>query len=259
MTKLFKNIFRKVHYSIYGKSGQEIMINNELYKVSAHVSRGIVSNIDEIPLKLLLNFCVDKNTVFDIGGNIGVVAIILSKRMKKDSTIYSFEPAPSSFKYLADMARVQNGNSKIIPINSAVSNNNEKLCFTNDGNSCTNHILDHNEANSISVDSITIDEFCVKNNVIPQLIKIDVEGAEFWALEGMKQTLTDNNCIVLIEIHREFLVEHHIDGKMFSAIINTIGYRTFDCFGNEISSEDVMKHSCVIISKEILPKKIFEI
>jgi FkbM family methyltransferase len=259
MVDILRKAFRSAYYTLYGSSGKNIKINNEDYTVSAHVARGITSTIDEVPLKLLSNMAVNASVLFDVGGNIGVIATILAKKMKKGTTIYSFEPAPLSFKYLADTARVQKGNAKIIPVNLAVSNNNDKLYFTNDGNSCTNHIATGEEANTISIDCITIDAYCTNNKVVPQVMKVDIEGAEFWALEGMQQTLRNNNVMVLVEIHQGYLAEHNITGDMFGTIIGNIGYRAFTATGKEIPGNEVIKHSCVILSKEKVPDAIFNI
>ena len=256
---ILRRIFRRCYYLVYGTSGRNIKINNEDYTVSAHVSRGINSVIDEVPLKLLINLCTNADTLFDIGGNIGVIATILAKKMKPGSVIYSFEPAPLSFKYLSDTARVQKGNARIVPVNYAVSNNNNKLYFTNDGNSCTNHISSEKEAGTISVDSITIDAFCQDKGVIPQVLKIDIEGAEYWALEGLQKTLKNNDCTVLVEIHHGYLESNNINGKMFEKLIGSAGYKVFNASGNEIRGEQIMNNSCVILSKKTLPENIFRI
>jgi len=259
MVDILRKAFRSSYYALYGKLGKTIRINNEDYTVSAHVARGISGTIDEVPLKLLSNLARNANLLFDIGGNIGVIASILAKLMKPGSVIHSFEPAPLSYKYLADTARVQKGNAKIIPVNLAVSNNNDKLYFTNDGNSCTNHIASEGEANTISIDCITIDAYCAKHKAIPSVMKIDIEGAEYWALEGMQNTLKNNNITVLVEIHQGYLADHNITGEMFGRIIDNIGYHAYTANGTEIPGTQVIKHSCVIISKEKVPAEIFKI
>ncbi len=256
---MLKRIFRYFYRLLYLKSGKGIKINNEDYNVSAYVARGINSVIDETPLKLLINLSRNAETVFDIGGNIGVIAVILAKKMQPGTTIYSFEPAPLSYQYLEDTARVQKGNARIITVNNAVSNNNEKLAFTNDGNSCTNHISTQQEEGTVLIDAITIDSFCEKSKVIPQVMKIDIEGAEYWALEGMQKTLKNNNCMVLVEIHGAFLTENHINGAMFGNIVDNIGYKVYNTKGEEIRGSEIMENACVILAKSKPDDAIFKI
>ncbi len=259
MLDILRKAFRSSYYILHGRSGKNIKINNEDYTVSAYVARGITSVIDEVPLKLLLNLSKNADILFDIGGNIGVIATLVAKKMKPGSVIYSFEPAPLSYKYLADTARVQKGNARIISVNLAISNNSDKLHFTNDGNSCTNHIADRNETNVVSVDCITIDAWCSQNKILPAVMKIDIEGAEFWALEGMKQTLKNNNIKVLLEIHQGYLADHNITGAMFGKIIEETGYRVFSSTGMELPGDQILKYSCVILSKDVLPEETYKI
>ncbi|MES2701160.1 MAG: FkbM family methyltransferase [Bacteroidota bacterium] len=259
MVDVLRKVFRASYYALYGKKGKGIKINNEDYNVSAYVSRGISKIVDETPLKLLINMSRNARIVFDVGANVGVIAIMVAKRMQPGTIIYSFEPAPLSYKYLADTARVQDGNAKIIPQNYAISSENGKLYFTNDGDSCTNHIAAQNDPNVIAIEALTLDSFCQKNKVVPEVIKVDIEGAEYWALEGMQQTLKNNNCSVLMEIHDAFLRAHNIDGKMFGRVVDAIGYKVFNTAGQQIGNDEIMQHTCVIIAKQKPAEEVFKI
>ncbi|MCD6013249.1 MAG: methyltransferase FkbM family [Flavipsychrobacter sp.] len=247
-----RKIFRFLYYFVYGSSGKKIVINGEEYTVSAHIARGVSSRIDEAPLKVLSGLAGQVNVLFDIGGNIGVIAAMLAKKMKAGSVIYSFEPVPLSFEYLQDTARVQTGNARIVPVNNAVSNATEKIYFTNDGVSCLNQISAENTTETIAITPIRIDDFCRANNIVPELIKIDIEGAEYLALDGMRQTLKNNDCIVVVEIHTQQLTSSNIDNGMFASLINDIGYKAYSVNGNEIDSNRIMDHECVILSRKAL-------
>ena len=111
---------------------------------------------------------------------------------------------------------------------------------------------------TVEVDAITIDSYCAANKVVPQLMKIDVEGAEFWALEGMKQVLKDNNIIVLVEIHYDFLTANNIGGANFKSLVDEIGYQVYDEKGKKIASQEIINNACVILSKENLSEAAFK-
>lgn len=250
MKNLLRSVFRFSYYAVYGGSGKTIKINNTDYTVSAHIARGISRVIDELPLKLLTNLAKKADTVFDVGANVGIIATMVAREMKPGTTIYSFEPAPLSFKYLADTARVQKGSAAIKPFNFAVSSSTGKLYFTNDGNSCTNHVAKEDEANVIAVEALSLDAFCKQHRVVPDVIKVDIEGAEYWALQGMEQLLKDNNINVLMEVHANFLIENNITGAMFAEIIDRIGYKVYSAEGKEINSSDILTKACVIIARQ---------
>ena len=259
MVNILRKLFRSLYYAVYGKGGKVIKINNEDYNVSAYVARGINSVIDEVPLELLVNLCRNADMVLDVGGNIGVVAMIVAKKMKPGSRMHSFEPGPGAFRYLADNARVQSGNAKITAHNYAISNENGKIQFTDGADATTNHIADQANANTVAIDAITIDWFCEKHKIAPQVIKVDIEGAEYWALEGMQQTLKNNNCRVLMEIHQTFLQEHNIDSKMFGQIIDAVGYKVYNEQGKQVGNDQVMYNTCVILSRDYPGDDVFKI
>ncbi len=50
-------------------------------------------------------------------------------------------------------------------------------------------------------DQLTIDTLTEKVNFIPDLIKIDVEGSESYALEGAKKTASLGKSKFLVEMH----------------------------------------------------------
>ncbi len=255
----FRVLFRSLYYAVYGRAGKAITINNEQYVVSAHTARGINPVIDELPLKLLCNLAKDANILFDIGANIGVISLILSKKMKPGSTIYAFEPAPATFVYLKDTARVQKGNAKVIAFNNAISNKNEVLRFTNLERTTRNHVVTDNRADTLPVNAIALDSFCAEHKVIPEVIKIDIEGAEYWALQGMAQTLKHNNITVLVEIHPEYLATNDITGKMFEDYILSIDYKAFDISGSEIPASEILHNTIVVLAKQKPAATVFNI
>ncbi len=252
-----RGLFRQLYYAVYGKAGKSITINNEAYQVSAHTARGINSVIDELPLKLLGNLVKDADVVFDIGANIGVISIILSKKMKQGATIYAFEPAPNTFVYLKDTARVQTGNAVIIPFNNAISNKQEVLQFTNLERTTRNHVVTGNQPGTIAVKAITIDAFCAEHKVVPQVMKIDVEGAEYWALLGMEQTLKQNDCTILVEIHPEYLASHGITAAMFQDFIQLVGYKVFNTAGQELHAAEILNNIIVILARKQPASAVF--
>jgi len=52
--------------------------------------------------------------------------------------------------------------------------------------------------NSIDVKTISLDEFCEKNNIKPDFIKMDIEGSEPKAFQGMKKIILSNPEIKIV-------------------------------------------------------------
>ena len=57
----------------------------------------------------------------------------------------------------------------------------------------------------IKVDQIFLDDYVKKNSLIPDVIKIDVEGAEFNVLDGAIKILKECRPKIIISLHPEHL------------------------------------------------------
>jgi FkbM family methyltransferase len=57
----------------------------------------------------------------------------------------------------------------------------------------------------IEVASVSLDNFCRQSGLIPNLIKIDVEGADLLVLQGAERILTECSPIVILGVHPYWL------------------------------------------------------
>ena len=138
---------------------------------------------------------IEKNdVVFDIGGNYGWYSIHIAKKFPL-TEIYSFEPVPSTYLTLKDNI-VINEVENIKAINIGFSNEVGEFNFYCDPNLTVNASLNNVNDNSNAIKIIckvdVLDRF-VMSNFIDKIdfIKCDIEGAEFLALKGAKNSLYD--------------------------------------------------------------------
>lgn len=113
---------------------------------------------------------------FDIGGSFGFDVLVLDSFLTEPILCYTFEPDKFSQIYLKR-------NVGDIPVN----------------------IIDKYVAEKTDRNSISIDDFCEANQVIPTHIKIDIEGGEIYALPGMIETLKKYKPRLYIEFHEIFI------------------------------------------------------
>ena len=79
---------------------------------------------------------------------------------------------------------------------------------------------------------VSIDDFCEKNLIIPEVIKIDVEGAEIQVFEGAKSTLNKYHPIIILSVHPKHL---NLLGDSVDKLLNLIksnGYNIFNVDGS---------------------------
>jgi len=152
-------------------------------------------------LKLYDQIDVDNlKVVLDIGANIGLwTKYIKSRNAQK---IYCFEP---NKKALESLMGAFKGDESVIISDKAVNGQRGNLQFFFDqGNSTSSSLLDVYDKNSSSyeVEAITLEDAlnCTGSNFV-DLVKIDIEGAEFDVLE--------NASLETIERVHSFLIEFH--------------------------------------------------
>ena len=143
------------------------------------------------------NFITDGDTIFDIGGNVGLHSSYFTRK-NKNSKIYTFEPLPENAAYLRKLIAL-NKFDNIHLVEKAVSTKTGTVFFDRDKNNHQGHI---SEATSdLSVQVTTLDDFIEQQQVIPNFIKIDVEGFEGDVLDGYIKNISKSFPFIIIEIH----------------------------------------------------------
>ena len=122
-------------------------------------------------------------TCFDIGANIGIYSLLMSE--SPEVTVHAFEPHPATFATLRRMID-KNHRANVHAWQIALSDASGLLSFTNDDFSPVNKALAEGEKveNAIQVPCETGAAFCERNQLRPDLLKIDTEGLEPAVLRG---------------------------------------------------------------------------
>ena len=75
---------------------------------------------------------------------------------------------------------------------------------------------------NIQTCSTTVDNYCKINGAIPTFIKMDIEGAEALAIDGMKETMTKYAPKLLLELHPYLVKDFGRESKDIIKIINNL-------------------------------------
>ncbi len=137
------------------------------------------------------------DSVVDVGANIGYYTLIYAKLSGEEGMIYAFEPDPNIFEILTKNVKL-NGYQNVKLINKAVADKNDKLDFYLDHeNRAANTIFKNKKFDEkIKVPTTTLDNYLKSLKV--DLIKFDIQGAEFLAQKGMKNIIKNNKNIKII-------------------------------------------------------------
>jgi FkbM family methyltransferase len=145
----------------------------------------------ELETKSILPSILKKNSIiFDLGANVGYYSAIFSFYSPKGK-IFSFEPGFKNYYYLQlNLKTFKN----IYLSNDAISNFSGKKRDTI-------HTIWNVEIEERILNFIKLDDFIKKNKIDKiDLIKIDIDGYELEALQGMNNILKNFNPYFIIEI-----------------------------------------------------------
>lgn len=133
------------------------------------------------------------DTVLDIGANIGDDTLTLAKIVGPKGKIYAFEPDPENFRLLKKNVRV-NKYTNVVLVESAVSNRNGKLkLYLSENNKADHRIYSSNDNRKfVEIKSVALDSYFKNKKTKINVVKIDVQGSEMMAFEGMVKLLKNN-------------------------------------------------------------------
>ncbi len=144
----------------------------------------------------------DGDVCFDGGANFGFYSLLARSLVGEAGGVHAFEPAPLAFSFLQKNLR-EAKNATLIQ--GAVSDANGTLQFARFSaiSSGFNRVAGAGNAPSnaelIPVRCLRLDTYCAEAGVTPDLIKLDIEGHELAALQGMERTITTARPFIILE------------------------------------------------------------
>lgn len=160
--------------------------------------------------------------VYDVGANVGFTAIICAHLAGAKGRVICFEPQPKCDEMIRHNAAI-NGFGQIQVRNEALGGENGSARFLVTNDSTFSRLAGSGKPDSGAreidvpvrrLDALITDHALPK----PDVIKIDVEGAEAPMLEGAMATLRDAKPVLLIELHGT--------NKVVSDALTKAGYTT---------------------------------
>ena len=141
-------------------------------------------------------------TVLDVGANVGAYTLLFATWVGPAGHVIAFEPAPASIAGLRRQLGLNGLTDRVDVVEAAVAGTVGSASFACDGASGANALgTGARGARTITVATTTIDAFCAERGVRPDVIKIDVEGAELDVLRGARRTLASSSVEAFIEFH----------------------------------------------------------
>ena len=179
-------------------------------------------------LKSLLNDC---SVFIDIGANIGIYTLLASKHIRKDGKVFAFEPSDWAYNRLKENLKL-NETKNVEVFKLAVSNftglKQFYVCEDDAYNSLISTPMKEVQK-VVEVESICLNDFCVNRNIDQiEILKIDVEGADYLVLKGAEEILkSDKSPIIVCEFNQKISGGITYNKDEFSEFMKELSYKFF--------------------------------
>lgn len=136
--------------------------------------------------------------VWDVGAHVGYYSLLAATLVGENGRVFAFEPFPDNVRQLREHLRI-NQVSNVVVIEAAVSDQDAALKFKIGETTTTGLVSDDGE---LEVKAVRLDALLQEGRISPpDVIKLDVEGAELTALQGAANTLREHQPVVFLATH----------------------------------------------------------
>jgi len=212
-TKAIKSRIRKNLLRYFGRNAMAVLVRGKegffvVDPADSHVSRQLLNtgSYNSHELAELLKFTNSNSRILVLGGHIGTLVVPLAKSAKE---ICVLEANPFTFELLK-LNTMLNGLSNVTLFNLAANDKPGKLKFLNNTENSggskrlpiklkENYFYDSPQ--TLEIESIQLDELFPKDAF--DIILMDIEGSEYFAIKGMPNLLS--RCKIFVF---EFFPDH---------------------------------------------------
>jgi FkbM family methyltransferase len=205
---------------------------------------GYVAGTSEpLEQELVLRYSRPGGVVYDLGANIGFYAVIAARAVGPSGAVFAFEPTPTLAKR-AQANGARNALHQLQIIEAAVCMEDGMVEFETSATQLVNsirRISSLSDRSASLVRSVRLDTFAAQHRP-PDLLLIDIEGAEIEALESGLKTISRSRPVIMVEVHA--LGKQFID--FFDRTLRPMGYEGSTYDGQPLPAESIRYHALLV-------------
>jgi FkbM family methyltransferase len=181
-------------------------------------------------VRFIKRACRAGMTCIDAGAQTGFFTCVMAAAVGATGTVHAFEPMPQSYELLLKNVQENGFGSRVRAYQRACSSAAKEIEASDVGTMYVAGTVPG--CRQVSMTAVAVDE-TVHESV--DLIKLDVEGHEPAALEGMRRLIARSHPVIVAECN-EYLLERcsNMSGREYIALLNSYGYEVFDV--NDLSA-----------------------
>ena len=211
-----------------GDTSARFYITNEAELNRFDTAFGLAELSEQPVIESFLKDIEDAETAFDIGANVGTYTCLAGRKLDSGS-IHAFEPHPNNIDRLRENIQLNDLTSSVKVHDYALSDVTGEFDLSvrvssEAAEGSHSLISDSDIGEKIPVSTYRGDELIGEELPEPDLIKIDVEGAEFKVIKGLQDTISKSEPIIYCELHRDQLKE---DGASANEVTELLTQKSY--------------------------------
>ena len=239
------------------------MFANFGFKISKISTKSVIHSNTTDAFKIQKHLIKDSNKeliIFDIGAHVGGIALKYNELFLK-SKIFCFEPFLESFLELEQKTYTF---KNIIAFNKGLSDREGFSKFYSNCSAPTNSLLKAHASSeliwgkglldnlgTVDIELTTIDNFVLEYHIeMIDILKMDVQGAEFKVLKGAKKTFEKG---IIKMIYTEIIMLPTYEGQMpfeeTIKLIRSFGFELFNFYNHSLTNEGQLRQVDAIFIK----------
>ena len=174
----------------------------------------------------MLDYVSAGNTILDIGANIGYYTVQFGRMVGPNGSVHAFEPLSHQHSILAQNIALNGLSTVTVNKQIATDGPGEKRIYFAGKYSTGSSSMQVETSEYEDVPCTALDEYCQQQTITQiDLVKIDVEGHEYFVLEGMRKLL-EKKAIkrLFVEINSEALLAAGHTPKDIVERLTSFGY-----------------------------------
>ena len=153
---------------------------------------------------------------YDIGANVGYYSLMAARLSEPNGKVVAFEPLPRNIAFIQRHVALNRLENRITVVKAAVSDHSGTAWFDPDISTSKGHIA---EVGQLEVRLVCLDELVKESKIpLPDVMKIDVEGAEAEVLRGAMHILQSRHPLLYLDTHQREAHEQTV------SILADLGY-----------------------------------
>ena len=181
--------------------------------------------------------------LFDIGAHSGVVSALFCAAHPRNR-VFSFEPSPVLVERLLEIRDLNRFGERmqIEPIGIGDATKRVEMLLDPVGGFVQVQRFAHTmwaAPQPITVQIERLPDTAARLGVVPQFIKLDIEGYEYEAITGALEFLAQHKPTIFLELHLNYLDERDLSARVVVEMLGQCGYGFYTCGGSPLKARQL--------------------